>query len=61
MSNPKYRITEKHFETHGIARLERDGHSRENIMKSMYRLTPGMSQQERTKLVQDTFNRRGEC
>ena len=31
MSNPKYRISEKHFETHGVARLERDGHSRQDI------------------------------
>ena len=44
MKTPKYRISEKHFETHGIARLEKDGFSRQDIMHSMYRLTPGMSQ-----------------
>ncbi len=61
MSNPKYRITEKHFEKHGVARLEKDGFSREQIMKKMYDLTPGMSQQDRTKLVKETFDRKGEC
>ncbi len=62
MSNPKYKITEKHIsEKHGIARLERDGFSRETIMKSMYNLTPGVPQIERTKIVKELFNRRGEC
>lgn len=60
MSNPKYRITEKHFEKHGITRLEKDGFSREQIMKSMYNLTPGLKQTERTKLVKETFDRKGE-
>ena len=61
MSDPKYRIQEKHFETHGIARLERDGFKREDITKAMYRLTPGVSQQERTKMVKELYNRKGEC
>ena len=54
----KYKISEKDFTKHGIAKLEHDGFSRETIMKSMYDLTPGVSQKDRTKLVQDTFNRR---
>ena len=57
----KYEIKEKHLETHGIKRLERDGFSREVIMKSMYNLTPGVSQKERTEMVKDLFNRKGEC
>ena len=61
MATPKYRISEKHFETHGVKRLERDGFSRQDIMHSMYRLTPGMSQKERTELVKQTFDRKGEC
>jgi hypothetical protein len=62
MSDPKYRITEHHLDTkHGIARLERDGFSRETIMKSMYNLTPGVDQRERTKIVKELFNRKGEC
>ena len=61
MSKPKYRISEKHLETHGIKRLERDGFSRQEIMHSMYRLTPGVSQTERTQITKEVFNRRGEC
>jgi hypothetical protein len=54
----KYKISEKDFTKHGIAKLERDGFTRETIMKTMYEMTPGVSQKDRTKLVQDTFNRR---
>lgn len=62
MSDPKYRISEKHIsEKHGIARLERDGFSRPEIMKKVYDLTPGVSQVERTAMVKELFNRRGEC
>jgi hypothetical protein len=61
MNKPKYIINEKQIsEQHGIKRLERDGFSREQIMKSMYNLTPGVSQGERTKMVKELFNRR-EC
>ena len=61
MSDPKYRIQEKHFETHGIKRLERDGFSRSQIMGAMYKLTPGVSQTERTQMVKKLFDRKGEC
>ena len=61
MTNTKYKIQEKHFETHGIKRLERDGFSRSQIMGAMYKLTPGVSQTERTKMVKELFNRKGEC
>ncbi len=62
MSEPKYKITEKQIsEKHGIARLERDGFSRETIMKSMYNLTPGVDQRDRTKIVKQLFDRKGEC
>jgi hypothetical protein len=62
MPEPKYRITEKQIsERHGIARLERDGFSRSQIMSSMYKLTPGVSQAERTKIVKQLFDRKGEC
>ena len=58
----KYRISEKDLQTkHGIAKLERDGFSRETIMKSMYNLTPGVSQVERTAIVKELFDRKGEC
>lgn len=42
---------------HGIAKLERDGHSRESIMKSMYKMTEGMNQVDRTKLVEKLYDR----
>lgn len=42
---------------HGIAKLERDGHSRESIMKSMYKLTEGASQDYRTKIVEKLYDR----
>ncbi len=61
MSNPKYRINESHFEKHGVARLERDGFTKTEIMKKMYDLTPGMSQVDRTALVKDLYDRKGEC
>lgn len=42
----------------GIEKLERDGHSRESIMKTMYRKTDGMNVVQRRKLMQEFFNRR---
>ncbi len=62
MAKPKYKINEKHIsDKHGIARLERDGFSRQDIMHSMYNLTPGVDQRERTKIVKELFDRKGEC
>ena len=44
----KYRITERELSTtHGIAKLERDGFSREQISKALYANTPGCQQKER--------------
>ena len=58
----KYKITEKHLgEKHGIARLEKDGFSREHIMKSLYNMTPGVDQRTRTKIAKELFDRKGEC
>ena len=58
----KYRIQEKHIsDKHGIARLERDGFTRPEIMKKVYDLTPGVPQRERTKMVKQLFDRKGEC
>jgi hypothetical protein len=61
MSKPKYRISEKHLETHGIKRLERDGFSREQISKALYAHTPGVSQRERTNMMKQLYDRKGEC
>jgi len=58
----KYRITERELSTqHGIAKLERDGFSREQISKSLYANTPGCTQKERTDIMKKLFDRKGEC
>ncbi len=62
MSEPKYKITEHHLDTkHGIAKLTRDGFTKENITKAMYNLTPGVSQTERTAIMKKLYDRKGEC
>jgi len=59
MSNPKYKITMRDLETRGgIAKLERDGHTKESIMKTMYKHTTGASQQDREKIVSKLYDRR---
>lgn len=58
MTMPKYKININHLETkHGIARLERDGFSREQISKSMYKATEGMKTQDRNRLMTNLFDR----
>ena len=58
----KYKITERELSTqHGIAKLTRDGFTKENITKAMYNLTPGVSQIERTSIMKKLYDRRGEC
>ena len=58
MGKSDYKININHLEQkHGIARLERDGFSREQIMKTMYKETQGMKKTDRTKLVKELFNR----
>lgn len=55
----KYTPTIKDFESrHGISKLERDGFSREQIMKTMYQKTEGMNQADRTQLVSKLFDRK---
>ena len=54
----KYEPSIKDYETkHGIAKLERDGFSRETIMKTMYKKTEGMCQSQRQDLVGKLFDR----
>lgn len=58
----KYKITEQHLsERHGIARLQRDGFTKEQISKSMYAHTPGCTTAERRELVKKFYDRKGEC
>ncbi len=62
MTNPKYKITMRDLETRGgIAKLERDGHSKEAIMKTMYKHTDGASQQHREQLVSKLYDREKPC
>lgn len=57
----KYKININHLDTHaGIHRLERDGFTREQIMKTMYKETDGASKKERTELVSRLFDRQRE-
>lgn len=54
----KYKITEQHLDTkHGIAKLERDGFKREDISRALYSHTPGVSQAERTRIMERLHDR----
>lgn len=58
---PKYKITSSILESAGeIRKLERDGFTREQIHKEMYRVTDGMSTNERRDLMQKMYQR-GDC
>lgn len=58
MTIPKYKLTINEIERSGnIAKLERDGFTREQISKTMYKETAGASQQERTKIMSELFER----
>lgn len=58
----KYRLTINDIERQGgIAKLERDGFSREKIFKTMYKETEGASKLEREKIVSTLYDRRDKC
>jgi len=55
---PKYKITPKILEErHNIAKLERDGFSREQIHKEMYKVTDGANTQERRRIMEQLYDR----
>lgn len=57
----KYKITAKDIlRQGGIKRLERDGFKKDVVLREMYRVTDGMSQQQRTEVVNKLFDRRNE-
>lgn len=59
MKMSKYQIKLSDLEQQGnVAKLERDGFTRETITKSMYKLSDGMSQQQRTELMKKLYDRR---
>jgi len=54
----KYRLTISHIENEGnCAKLERDGFTREKIMKTMYKETDGASTQERRAMIKNLYKR----
>ncbi len=58
----KYKITINDIErSGGIAKLERDGFKREEIIKTMYKETAGASQQERERIVSKLYDREKPC
>jgi hypothetical protein len=62
MNNPKYKISIRDLETRGaVAKLERDGFKREQIISEMYKHTAGASTQEREKIVSNLYRRDEPC
>lgn len=54
----KYKLTINHIEqASGIHKLERDGFTREDIHKVMYRETDGANTQERTRIMEKLYDR----
>ncbi len=45
----------------GAKRLERDGFSKETIMKAMYKESDGMTKDQRSALVSKLYDRREDC
>ena len=58
---PKSKITPTLLENEGgIAKLERDGHTRESIHRAMYDITDGASTSQRTDIMQKLYRREPE-
>ncbi len=59
MSTTKYKLTMAHIDkASNIHKLERDGFTKEQIHKVMYKETEGASQQERTKIISKLYDRK---
>lgn len=62
MSNPKYKLNESKLDTSGgIAKLERDGFTRGEIHRQMYKITDGASTRERTEIMKKLYDRKRPC
>lgn len=58
----KYKLTINDIErAGGIAKLERDGFKREQIMKTMYKETEGATREQREKIVSKLYDRERPC
>lgn len=56
---PKYKVSINDLETkHNIEKLEHDGHTRESIHQALYKQTEGLSQRERTNIIQNLYKRK---
>ncbi len=56
---PKYKLTINEIErTSNIHKLERDGFTKEQIMKTMYKETDGASQRERENIIGKLYDRK---
>lgn len=54
----KYKVTEHHITQPGyMERLKRDGFTRSEIMQTMYKVTDGATQDQRTKIVSELFRK----
>ncbi len=54
----KYKPSMSDYESPGgIARMERNGMTREQIMKTMYKKTDGATREERREIVENLFDR----
>ena len=59
---PDYKMTLRDLESQGgIHRLDRNGLNLEKVMKRMYKLTDGATTEERTKIVENLYDRRELC
>jgi len=55
----KYKLTDQLLDTRSnIHKLERDGFDRRQIIDFMYKATQGVSQQERTKIIERLYDRK---
>jgi hypothetical protein len=62
MSNPKYKLNDSILDTAGgIAKLERDGFTRDQIHRQMYQVTEGASTRERTEIMKKLYDRKKPC
>lgn len=58
----KYKITEQILDTKGgIAKLEKDGFTRQDIHNQMYKVTHGASTNDRRELMQKLYKRSQPC
>lgn len=54
----KYKITLRDLEQrHNVAKLERDGFKREDVVREMYKLTDGAPQTLRSEIINKLYDR----